>query len=172
MNDADDEAFGAWTKKVPFQERTPKLAWQAACEWRDSQVGEPIAWCNYNPLTGEKWYSDSKECVNAEPLYANVPIAENQKAVGKFVWIETCDGGYWHHLYKGNEPPSKSKTVFLYAAPPTAQINQQLVRALELAETEMRYAGWGTPVADNSGLANAYEAVVAALAAAQMRGDA
>lgn len=57
-------------------------------------------------------------------------------------------------------------------APPAAQINQQMREALELAETEMRYAGWGTPVADNSGLKNAYEAVVAALAATQMRGDA
>lgn len=97
----------------------------------DRKTRKPLAWCNYNPLTGEKWYSDSKECVNAEPLYAIAPIVETQKAAGKFVWIETCDGGYWHHLYKGNEPPNTSKTVFLYSAPLDTPINQQMKAALQ-----------------------------------------
>lgn len=101
-----------------------EAGWQAACEWRDSQVlrtteDDPCPACRPNTV-------------------CRTPSCGRLKG-------------------KRQEP----------IAPPTAQINQQLVRALELAETEMRYAGWGTPVADNSGLANAYEAVVAGLAASR-----
>lgn len=138
MNDADKKAFEDWWPIKPHRNKydsahpvtlAAQEAWQACCEWRDSQVlrtteDDPCPACRPNTV-------------------CRTPSCGRLKG-------------------KRQEP----------IAPPAAQTNQQLVRALELAETEMRYAGWGTPVADNSGLANAYEAVVAALAATQMRGDA
>lgn len=85
-------------------------------------------------------------------------------------WIEggPDNGEYEYETNHSNEFSCGRKDGFpLYRHPPTAQINQQLVRALELAETEMRYAGWDFPVLDNLGRVGAYKAIIAALAAAK-----
>lgn len=105
------------------------IIWQAACEWKDSQVlrtteEDPCPACRPNTV-------------------CRTPSCGRLKG-------------------KRQEP----------IAPPTAQINHHLVEALELAETEMRYAGWDFPVLDNLGRVEAYKAIIAALAATQMRGDA
>lgn len=78
------------------------------------------------------------------------------------------DGGYEGpiHNWAIEEVRKKSGAwVPLYATPPTAQINEQMLNALEVAETEMRYAGWDTAVPDNLGRIEAYKTVIAALAA-------
>lgn len=100
------------------------IIWQAACEWKDSQVlrtteEDPCPACRPNTV-------------------CRTPSCGRLKG-------------------KRQEP----------ITPPTAQINPQLVEALELAETEMRYAGWDFPVLDNLGRVEAYKAIIAALAAAK-----
>lgn len=136
MNEA--EAFEAWadlhgyysdeyyyfqgSKHKRHYDVKAQEGWQAALEWRDSQVGEPVAYY-------------------------------------------TCEGN-WPRVVLAIDGNEGEYETPLYTTPPTAQINQQFVNALERAETEMRYAEWNTPIADNLGRVEAYKCVEAALAAA------
>ena len=93
MNDADKKAFEAHWKKstcAGYNEKlAAKAAWQAACEWRDSQVGEPVAKCAWSDL------------------YNGVVLCSAGSE-------DTFDG----RLYRNSSPTA-------------AQINQQIVEALE-----------------------------------------
>lgn len=53
--------------------------WQAALEYARGQQ-EPVAWVNYNPTDGSKWYSDMQENIDSEPLYTH-PAQPVQPAV-------------------------------------------------------------------------------------------
>ena len=88
MNDADRKAFEEW-KVEQFQKGEPRLvpseAWQAACEWRDSQVGEPFAWAsiakNGNIRIWTSVETDVKKLAELngcelQPIYTTPPAAQ------------------------------------------------------------------------------------------------
>lgn len=106
MSDADRKAFEKWANKeffvgledvaetwdgteyVDFSHHMAWCAWQAGCEWRDSQVGEPIGWlCDFkdgtepyftkNPTVAAQWIED--ECP-VKPVYTPPPTTQiNQR---------------------------------------------------------------------------------------------
>lgn len=54
MNDADRKAFELYYRTTTGSVRyceAERRGWKAACEWRDSQVGEPVAWARYPRFT-------------------------------------------------------------------------------------------------------------------------
>ena len=145
MNFADREACLQWfeSDKVNDQGLLVELvlsAWQAACEWRDSQVVEPVG-----------WVCDFKD--GSVPHFTKKQFIATQ-------WIE--DG---------------FPVQPVYTAPPTAQINQQIVEVLEQAMwvidgMEQNYGNlWQVDETPES-IDLLLTKIRAALAATQMRGDA
>lgn len=106
MNDADRKAFDMWWEYGKGNHGEQFDAWKAACEWRDSQVGEPVGYISQDEL--------------------NILLsgkAGNHMTVG----LDTREA--WP---KGsNESVPYDWLVALYTAPPTDQINQQLVKLLD-----------------------------------------
>lgn len=90
MNEADKKAFEEKFPRDHYHKHDMVLlrrGFQAACEWRDSQVGEPVAYY-------------------------------------------TCEGN-WPRVVLASDGNFHGYETPLYTTPPTAQINQQLVEALE-----------------------------------------
>lgn len=93
MNDEDKKAFEDWFHKEyvePYQmeKDAAKDAWQAACEWRDSQVGEPVFYARQDQLRKVKTNGPGLCVISAEPtqaclvaLYTTPPASQINQAL-------------------------------------------------------------------------------------------
>lgn len=112
MNDADRKAFKDWWVNNGLGSISAQIeAWQAACEWRDSQVGEPVTYLCEIDVQNFQGQSEFRSAL----FYRKDPA--------------------WH---EGNLINEVISAIPLYTIPPAAQINQQLVEVLENVKEYLR----------------------------------
>jgi hypothetical protein len=92
MNDADKKAFEeALLNRCKTIVTVPQdfdAGWQAACEWRDSQVGEPVFYARQDQLRKVKTNGPGLCAISAEPtqaclvaLYTTPPASQINQAL-------------------------------------------------------------------------------------------
>lgn len=61
---------------------------------------EPVAWINYSPTDGSKWYSDMQENIDSEPLYTAPTAQPVQPAVSTEQLLGAVARGWCHERNK------------------------------------------------------------------------
>lgn len=159
MNYEDREACLQWFESDKVNDKGMLVdlvlsAWQAACEWRDSQVGEAVGWIQFADGKQTQNFCRDKEEIqtidslsrlmnkNSDISYQPVFLFSHDSVSAEKAWERGYKSGVEDERMSeanigiaglgGKINPARENPYRNGTTPPTAQINEQMREALQM----------------------------------------